>query len=75
VPQSLPQLRWKLTFLLRAGEDGARGRTGQDVLVKICGVTRPEDALAAVQSGANLIGTIFCRSKRQVNMAQVGPAV
>lgn len=36
-------------------------------LVKICGVTNPNDALLACQSGANLIGTIFVpKSKRCV---------
>jgi phosphoribosylanthranilate isomerase len=53
------------------GLDGATARTGKDVLVKVCGVTRPEDALAAVRASANLIGTIYCTSKRQVNAAQV----
>lgn len=54
-----------------AGLDGVTGRTGKDVLVKVCGVTRPEDALAAVGRGANLIGSIYCTSKRKVDAAKV----
>ena len=38
---------------------------------KVCGVTRPEDARAACQSGASLIGVIFApKSKRRCTGAQ-----
>ena len=41
------------------------------VRIKICGVTTPEDALAAVEAGADLIGINFVPgSKRQVDVAQ-----
>ena len=52
-------------------EDMSGWRGGSDVLVKVCGITRVEDALVATQASANLIGTIFCKSKRQVTAAQV----
>ena len=51
-------------------EDTSGWRGGRDVLVKVCGITRVEDALVATQASANLVGTIFCKSKRQVNAAQ-----
>ena len=38
-------------------------------IVKICGLTNPEDAMAACCSGANLLGIIFAeKSKRKVNV-------
>ena len=37
------------------------------VLVKVCGVVRPDDALVSVRAGANLIGVIFAESPRRVS--------
>lgn len=44
-------------------EESARGAS---TLIKVCGITRVEDAMVATQAGANLIGTIFCASARKV---------
>ena len=45
-------------------------------LVKVCGLTRPEDALVACQAGANLIGVIFApKSKRCVTVDQAKAVV
>lgn len=43
--------------------------------IKICGMTRPEDAAAAVACGADAIGLIFARSPRQVTLAQAAAVV
>jgi len=41
------------------------------MLVKICGITNPDDAIIAEQAGADFIGTIFVRkSKRYVTAEQ-----
>jgi phosphoribosylanthranilate isomerase len=38
--------------------------------IKICGLTRPEDAAAAVAAGADALGVILAPSKRQVTLEQ-----
>ncbi len=43
------------------------------MLVKICGILQPSDALAAVESGADLVGMVFVpgrRRKREISAAQ-----
>ena len=45
--------------------------TGGTKMIKICGLTTPEDALAACRAGANLLGVIFAeKSKRRVSIDQ-----
>ncbi|GAB4275935.1 MAG: phosphoribosylanthranilate isomerase [Coriobacteriia bacterium] len=39
-------------------------------LVKICGITNPEDAAAAVLAGAAAVGVVFADSPRQVDLAR-----
>ncbi len=44
--------------------------------IKICGITRPEDALAAAEAGADAIGLVFYdRSPRAVDIAEAWEVV
>lgn len=45
-------------------------RPGVPVRVKICGISDPETALAAVEAGADALGFVFASSSRQVTPAQ-----
>jgi len=46
------------------------------MIVKICGITRPEDAVAAIRAGADWLGLNFWpRSKRLVTLAQASDVV
>jgi len=45
--------------------------TGGTKIIKVCGLTDPDDALAACRAGASLIGIIFAdKSKRKVSIDQ-----
>ncbi len=36
--------------------------------IKICGITRPEDAIAAAEEGADYVGLIFAKSSRKIDI-------
>jgi len=44
-------------------------------MVKVCGITNPEDALVVCQAGANLIGVIFVPKRKRYVSTEEGSAV
>jgi len=50
----------------------AKIEPAKDTFVKICGITRLADALAAERSGANAIGFVFAPSPRRIAAEQAG---
>ncbi len=45
------------------------------VLVKVCGITNLDDARAAVEYGADILGFIFAKSPRHITQAQAGKII
>jgi phosphoribosylanthranilate isomerase len=55
---------------------GAAGPIGGRVRVKVCGITRPEDAVAAETLGADAIGVIFApTSRRRLDLERAAAVV
>jgi anthranilate synthase/indole-3-glycerol phosphate synthase/phosphoribosylanthranilate isomerase len=64
-------------FAKQSEKGGAGGAyTAGTKLVKVCGISKADDALAACRAGANLIGVIFAeKSKRRVTAEQAREVV
>jgi phosphoribosylanthranilate isomerase len=46
------------------------GRIGASGLIKVCGLREPEDAVAAAEAGADLLGFVFAPARRRVSAKQ-----
>lgn len=55
--------------------NGEGAASGEDLFVKVCGITSEADALLAVGFGADAVGFVFAPSPRQVAASTVGDIV
>jgi len=60
----------RLRELLTPMAENRRDRSPGRVRVKVCGLTRPADAVACLALGADYLGVIFAKSPRRVTVEQ-----
>lgn len=59
----------------KVSSGGSQSNSSSRTIVKMCGMTRCEDASVALQAGANFVGVIFAKSTRSASVDQAAAIV
>ena len=68
----MPHLNGGTSFATNQTDRPQKGKQMKNIRIKICGITRPEDARKAAELGVDAIGLVFYAASKRAVMEQNG---